>query len=245
MAYPFPEIKRRVFNWTFLKDVSLNFGFDVSAENVNPQALSLFFKGVFSFDDITLKKIEEGLKVQSEDKNIEFGFRLDALTLKLRFPLYKEFGTAAQWIPFIEKYLETLGVSELNHLSIVKYNELEYSFKSDSVDVSLAMKEIFSENLLDDGFRADSKTFPSLNRWERKKAIDDKDSQSSVNIIYGFCEKDGAPNTGALTLKTVVSSQETSIDRQNLRKRLDDMNHIIDRAFRWCVSDNIINKMEG
>mgnify|MGYP001108439992 CR=1 FL=1 len=245
MSFPFPEIERRIFSWTFLKDVSLVFEFQLSPERVNPEALAILFKNVFSFEGIAFNNIEKGLSIQNGDKNIFFGFNRNNLTLKLRFPLYKEFGTALEWLPFIQKYLETLGVGELNQLSIVKYNELEYTLKSNNVDVSLAMREIFSKNLLDEVYETDSKTFSSLNRWERKKSIEDQDTQSRVNISYGFCEKDGTANTGALTLKTVVSTLAQSINVSELRERLNEMNHIIDRAFRWCVSDSIIMQMQG
>lgn len=73
----------------------------------------------------------------------------------------------------------------------------------------------------------------------------DGDSSTQVNINFGFCEKDDIASKKALTLSTSVSTMDSSTIVSDAEMRLDQMNHIIDRAFRWCVTDSIINKMNG
>lgn len=245
MAYTFPEIKRQIFNWTFLKDVSISFNFNLPEKEINLPALSLFFENTFSLKGISPDELNTGIRVQSEDKCVCFDFFHNKLDLKIRFPLYKDFSVMLSWLPTIKNYFEALDITEVSQLSIRKYNELSYSFPEGHGDVSIAMKEIFSNSLLGDSFDNVAQSFRNLNRWERKMAITDEITNSAVNIIYGFCEKNNLPNSGALTLTTIVHSLNSSTKIVNLKSRLEDLNQIIDRAFRWCVTDGIINKMQA
>lgn len=243
----FPEIERKIYNWTFLKDVSLSILFNVNEKNIDEDAISRFFKDNFKIAELKKQALgtDRGIRIQSEDKCIGFDFSFSKIELKIKYPLYKEFNNILTWLPVIMKFLSIADVNEVAQLSIRKYNELVFFMPNGRGDIPLAMKEIFSSKLLGENFNMDVKSFSDLNRWERKLVVEDDSEISKVNICFGFCEKDGLSSGNALTLSTSITTHNWPTGNGELQSRLEEMNLVIDRAFRWCVTDSIINKMQG
>ena len=243
----FPEIKRKIYNWTFLKDVSLSILFNVNEKNIDEDAISRFFKDNFKIAELKKQALgtDKGIRIQSEDKCINFDFSFSKIELKIKYPLYREFNNMISWLPVILNFLRIAGVNEVSQLVIRKYNELVFSMPNGRGDIPLAMKEIFSPKLLGENFNMDAKSFSDLNRWERKLVVSDDTERSQVNISFGFCEKDGVSSGSALTLSTSITTHDWTTGIVDLQSRLGEMNLVIDRVFRWCVTDSIINKMQG
>lgn len=246
MAYSFRSIHREVFQKTFLKDVYISFGFsrDTKAQ-IDENALRNLYAEKFGVSNI--EGISDSMLIRSQDELVQFEFDSRHVGLKMKFPAYKSFRSALQWLPEIHDYMELLGVDCISSIRIEKFNELQYKLPDGDV-VGSAMKEIFSKELLDyDKNTAatsdkEYKEFEDLARWEKRIVIPDDDSQ--LTIEYGFSEKDKQNNSGVLTLKTCIEStcEQTAID--GLREKIENYNSILYNAFIWCVNDNIIKKMK-
>lgn len=246
MPFIFPKIERRVYMWTFLKDVSLRLNFtpvEFDMDGVKELLVRTF--GLAKTETLSLDR-DHGIKIESQDENIGFSFEWDYLEIKLRFPLYKSFDNLIQWFPFIHEYIQLRNVNKLSKLTIAKYNELPYLIPpTEGKTVKDAMKEIFSTNLLDEEFERDSQGFNTLNRWEKKKSVEDEEAGLRVDFSFGFFGKNDNATKGVLTLYTFVSTSGIETPLKNIDKYLNNMNNVIDDAFHWSVTSNIIKRMEG
>ena len=243
MSYPFPPYKKQLFSWTFLKDVSVVCHFEAEEKDIAASSVSAFFKDHFDLSDIDIEKLRNTVLLQSKGEWLSFSFSLSKFQLKLRFPNYQGFDSVRHWFNLMEDYFTKLGISYFTKISVLKYNELPYTLSSDSVNVAEAMKEIFSANLLDGIFEEDSKDFKNLNRWERKLFLSDPETNTGMMFIYGFSEKD--ENKGVLTLKTVASTSDVRIPSSRFKETIDELNTLLNRAFLWSATEEIISQMKG
>lgn len=247
MSYIFKNIERKVYPNTFLKDVHIRMNFEGNLQTGS--GLEDFFQSNFNLS-ILDKLPFHGIVVNSQDGLIGFDFSLEHLILTLRYPAYKQFEFALQWLDLIKKYLELLNIVDINHLSISKYNELGYTLPK-GVDVESVMREVFSKEMLkfaeeeNGSLTSEKDGFSSTSRWEKFGSFDGADVwNSAFNFEFGFYRQVTTPLSGKLTLKTSIESKDVLIKRDDIKSVLSAFNDVLDRGFHWCVSDSIIKKME-
>lgn len=247
MSFPFPEIERRIYPWTFLKDVRVRFYFEPVPE-FDRKALDELLErnfGVEATSDLDFN-IDHGIKIESREEDLCFNFEWDVFELKVRFPLYKSFDNIIQWIPLIKDYFKVRRINRFTSLAVGKFNELPYSLgENERLTVADAMREIFSGNLLDDEFDEESRGFGQLKRWEKKKHYINADSSLRTDFVFGFSGKNENSSKGVLTLLTIVSTAGVDVSLIDITECLSNMNIVADRAFHWSVTRSIIDKMEG
>lgn len=255
MAFIFPKNDREIFPKTFLKDISVSFDFNkVSEERIRNNSLTTFFSSKFEITGLDSEQFASGLEVQSQDEQVKFIFASDHVCLKMKFPAYRSFDFALQWLEYMLDYLRSLEVYEITSLIIGKYNQLQYEIPQNppkDISVGTVMKEIFSSALLkydfgdETSFEKESEKFNSLARWEKRIIINDEEFPNLRFIIeYGFRESDDRRGKGELTLKTLINN-ESNISISEIKLTMNKLNEIIDDGFRWCVGDNIIEQMRN
>lgn len=248
MNFAFPKIENQtVYPRTFLKDV----------------CVSLCFRTVLSYEDainnfVTFRKtdfdipVEEhtdlksqgedgSAKIVSSDNLVLFQFYLDAVSIKIKYPAYKQFGDLLQYLRFMVGYVESQGVKIIETLKITKFNEIQYGFQSDSTPVQQAMRGIFSPELMGwDGF--ENPDFSDVARWERRIDFSDDHANAKAMVIYGFAKDDNDKKRGVLTLKTSIE-KNSPIKLDSFNDELILCNDYVDSAFHWAASQDILNAM--
>ena len=253
MAFIFPKREREIFQKTFLKDINIFFGFKpIEQKDCDAPKLVKFFDTAFALN-FDWEQLKSGVEIRSQDEQLRFSFGLEHAELKMKFPAYRRFEFALQWVQKMQEYLSALGVPEITEVIIGKYNELQYKSPTNKMSLGFAMKSVFSSELLNYGFRDDdsfnneSLRFDGLARWEKRIVInDEKMLDTHFNIEYGFKKKetrDSIDSEGVLTLKTSINKKASSISIDDIPSYMNDLNEIIDEGFFWCVNETVINEM--
>ena len=249
MEFAFPKIENRiVYPRTFLKDVRISLCFRpvLSSEDAIKRFID-FRKDCFNIpleENAMLKPSGEdgSAKIASSDNQVLFYFFLDSVSLKIKFPTYKQIGNLMSFMPGVYEFLKSQGIDSIEKLRITKFNEIQYGFQSDSSSVELAMEGIFSRELMTwDGFK--NPDFSDVARWERRVDFSDDHSQANAMVMYGFVKDDNDRRKGSLTLKTSVE-QIKSIKCTCIEEELDLCNVFVDSAFHWSASSAILNAMQ-
>lgn len=249
MSYPFPEIERnRLYAKTFLRDVTITLWFHSRVDCMDANCrFAAFCQEIFGLKDSDFSELkrygEEGApRIVSSDGLVAFVFGIDALLLKIKYPLYKKFDDIQNFISIARKYLSILEVKDLTQLRISKFNEINYNYQSDVISIDQVMRGLFSNNLMEwDGFKHPD--FTGVARWERKVVLNDDANNTNTTITYGFAKDESDSRKGSLTLKIGVDAYDIN-DTKELDNMLEDCNHIVDRTFRWSASDSILKEME-
>lgn len=247
MSYNFKEIEKKVYPKTFLKDIHLRMDFNQGQSD--DSKFEEFFKKNFTLPVEGMSKFQE-MKVNSQDGLIKFDFSLSHVELTLRYPAYKQFDFALQWLGVISEYLNLLDAKTVNKLTISKYNELGFTLPK-GIGVEMLMQQVFSEDML--SFAKDSNGslssgkdgFQSTSRWEKFGSFEGNDELNSLfSFEFGFSRRATEPDKGCLTLKTIIESRDVTISTESLKDAMLEFNSVLDRGFHWCVTNSIIKKME-
>lgn len=224
---------------------------DLSVENIsdaNWDKTLRFFQESFNLKGLSIESLKQGITIESADGLTVLDFSPRFCSIKVKFPLYKSFDAILQWFPVLTEYMGLIGCMSINMFGICKFNELSYNLPPDK-SVADAMRQIFSTRLLncaygpDESFDADASKFPELARWEKKFSMSDESTDSELTCIYGFKENIDEPNKGSLTLRTFMEYNGAPVSVADIETSAKELNHIIDCAFHWCVTDSIINQM--
>lgn len=250
MSYIFQNIQKKVYDKTFLKDVQVFVSFaDIVIDDSIISSLRSFFKEEFNTNFDEIKYIQEKVGIKSNDELIFFYFAKNYVRLKVCFPAYSSSLLPDRLLPKINKYLSVLGVTDLLSVKISKYNQLQFEMQKEGMNVSHAMKKLFSEKLLNYGqgennsFEDNSRCFAELSRWEKQISIDDSDdSRTGIAIEYGFCENSSDNNNGVLTLKNTIFTV-SAIKVNELIRKYAELDNILDNCFVWCINNNIIKSI--
>lgn len=249
MDFSFPKIeKRTVYPRTFLKDVCVSLCFCpvLDYENAirNFSGFRQKYFHISSEEKFVLKsrEEEESVIIASSDNQVIFSFYLDSISLKIKIPTYKQFGDLMAFMPVVVAFLEAQGIDTVDDIRITKFNETHYGFQSESSSVDIAMKGIFSPEMMAwEGFK--NPDFSDVARWERRIDFSDDNDNASAMVLYGFIKDDLDRKKGSITLKTSIVKRGP-IDRKYLAEELERCNVSIDSAFHWAASDDILKEMQ-
>ena len=133
--------------------------------------------------------------------------------------------------------------SIIDNVRLVKYNELSFDCQDDSFPIKEIMSSIFSKHLMKEA-KSETYDLSKLARWERCMDLEDESSATEVEITYGYARNDLDARKGVLTLKTAVECKSVA-GIESLDEIMQSSNRLVDRAFHWCVTDEIINKMKS
>ena len=244
MAYPFPNIKVKVYPKTFLKDVRIGIIFREARLNDNLQkCIGDFFAMEFGLSNVVMEKMPKAISVFSKDNQIRFSFGLSRVDLHIKRQAYRSYTDIAPLLNKIYRYLDVIGCRVANKIFYSKYNELAYEAK-DETPVAKVMEGVFSADLLDSMTTRDRQVQKRLSRWEKIIQARGSDGTDSLfTIEYGFIKKTEGVARNSLTLKNLIESQTHEIPISSIPEVLADYNQILDNAFHWCVSDLILNEM--
>ena len=244
MAYPFPHIKIKVYPKTFLKDVRLGFFFpEAVLSDALKHRMRDFFAKEFGVLNVEMEKMPKAVSVYSNDQKIRFAFGLSRVDLSIKREAYRSFSDIEPLLIKIYKYLRELKLFHINKLVFSKYNELGYEVNEDT-PVAEVMKDIFSADLLSSMTKQDRQTQKDLSRWEKViRAKGDDATNSMFTIEYGFTRKPEGNVKSSLTLKTLIESNVELMELSYVPKVLNDYNQVLDNAFHWCISNQVLNAM--
>lgn len=244
MKYPFRPIIREIYPKTFLKDVRLTAQFSpVDFSKVNKEQVKDYFHQ-FRGVEFDIENLKGGLELKSNDEKVRLRFSLSDVEVVLRQPFYKRYEQAESFFMAIAKYLEAITVSDLKKLSISKYNELRFQQSSADFPILTIMEGVFSKELLS-FVKADKETFKDMVRWEKAVTIDGTDETGTLfSAECGFNKSEPNSLYGRLTLTTRVESVKP-ISLINLLDEARVYNQILDNAFHWCITKEIIEKMKS
>lgn len=243
MEYPFKLVEREIFPKTFLKDVRVILFYpEVEQGSIDAGKLSLFysqFKGV----TVSIEKIKEGIELTSDDESIKLRFSLRFVEVLLRTPSYKTFDLALQFISLLKGYFEAMEIKTINKLVISKYNELRFQHPSAEYTIQKIMKGVYSEALIQ-RVLSGKEVLKDLTRWEKELKFDNTDETDTLfTIECGFSRKSVNGLNGILALTTRVETSKNPFGIKDLASKTEMYNVILDSAFRWCVRNEIIEKM--
>lgn len=243
MEYPFKPIDREIFPRTFLKDVRMVVLYpEVEPAKIDIEKWSSFFskfKGV----EVNIEKIKDGIELTSEDESIKLRFSLGFVEVLLRTPSYKTFDLAIQFLSVLNGYFGAMNIKTANKLIISKYNELRFQQPSAEYTIQKIMKGVYSEALMQKVLSG-KEVLKSLTRWEKELKFDNSDETDTLfTIECGFSRKGVEELNGILALTTRVETSHNSFAIEKLIEKAATYNDILDSAFRWCVRDEIIEKM--
>lgn len=244
MAYPFPNIKIKVYPKTFLKDVHISLFFPevLISDNLQKSA-SEFFNREFGLPNIQMEAMPKAVSVFSNEKEICFSFGLSRADLSIKREAYRSFEEIKPLLSMLLGFLRTLGLQNITAISFSKYNELGYETK-DGVTVADVMADVFSKDLLKSMTKRDVATQKDLSRWEKVVQAKGNDETNSLfTIEYGFRKIPVEKGRSSLTLKTIIESKSDNVATRDLLDILIYYNQILDNAFHWCVTDKVLKAM--
>ncbi len=254
MKYPFKDVTPKIYPNTFLRDVSLSITCPDAVSEVSAMDHKDFFKKHFGISD--LKRDDEGnIKIISQDQTIVFLFGSHFVSVKIKYPRYRSFRQIIDWEGVLSEYLSKINDDgHPSYVTIAKFNELQYELnKGEKGGVLEVMSGVFSKDLLsfNDGEEyLKPEMFEDLSRWERKITLSDAESDSNVNVVYGFSKEEqlqkNASRRGKLTLRSDINFKAGNIGTSDFKECLaNKYNRILDNAFHWCVTPGIIKAMEN
>ena len=244
MAYPFPYIKIKVYPKTFLKDVRLGFLFEeATISNALQHRMGEFFEREFGLANVEMEEMPKAVSVFSNDQKIRFAFGLSRCELSIKREAYRSFEEISPLLSKIYAFIGALGRDRVIRLSFSKYNELGYEADEERA-VADVMEGIFSADLMARMTKQDRRAQKDLSRWEKIVRVKGNDATNSIfTIEYGFTRKSEGAVESSLTLKTLIESQCGNIALLDVPKVLIDYNQVLDNAFHWCVSDQVLKAM--
>ena len=244
MGYPFPNIKIRVYPKTFLKDVRICIMFsEVHLSDELQKRASEFFEIKFGLADVKMEEMPKAVSVFSKDNNIIFAFGLSRVDFSIKREAYRTFVELDSYLHIIYDFLSAMNCDVVTKIIFSKFNELGYEAKENTA-VAEVMEGVFSGDLLASMTKRDRETQKNLSRWEKIIRADGDDATNSTfTIEYGFSKKPESAVESSLTLKTLIESQIGQISIADIPAVLIEYNQILDNAFHWCVSDQVLNAM--
>lgn len=244
MAYPFPNIKIKVYPKTFLKDVHISLFFpEVPISDNLQKNASEFFNREFGLPNIQMEPMPKAVSIFSNEKEICFAFGLSRADLSIKREAYRSFEEIKPLLNMLFGFLQTLGLQNITAIAFSKYNELEYETK-DGVTVADVMVDVFSKELLKSMTKRDIATQKDLSRWEKVvQAKGNDETDSLFTIEYGFKKIPVEKGRSSLTLKTIIESRSGNVTTTDLFDLMVYYNQILDNAFHWCVTDQILKAM--
>jgi hypothetical protein len=245
MAYPFPHINIKVYPKTFLKDVHIGLFFPeaILSEELQERATK-FFEKKFGLPNIKMEEMPNATSVFSNDNKIRFSFGLSRVDLSIKREVYRSFADTSPLLQILFDYLKVTNSELIEKIVFSKYNELVYEAKEDT-PVAEVMEGVFSGDLLESMSQRDRETQKDLSRWEKiVRATGDDATDSIFTIEYGFSKKQEGASDNSLTLKTLIESRIPQILSTDIPEVLKEYNQVLDNAFHWCVSDQVLNAMK-
>lgn len=245
MGYPFPNIKIRVYPKTFLKDVRICVLFSEVPLNEDLQnCAGEFFQNKFGLAGVKMEEMPKAVSVFSKDNNIRFAFGLSRVDLSIKRDAYRSFVEIDSYLQMVYSFLSALNRDFATKIIFSKYNELGYEAKENTT-VAEVMEGVFSGDLLESMTKRDRDAQKHLSRWEKiVSANGDDETKSTFMIEYGFSKKPESTIGSCLTLKTLIESNVEEISFSDIPRVLTEYNQILDNAFHWSVSDQVLNAMK-
>ena len=245
MAYPFPDIEIKVYSKTFLKDVHVGIMFkEIPLNETLKTKSSEFFCKEFGLKKLEVTKMPKAVSVFSKDEKIKFGFGLGRVDLTIKREAYRSLVDASPLGGKVYAYLKMVEQSEVRKVMLSKYNELDFEAK-DSMAIVDVMSSVFSKNLMRNVTQEDLSVQKELSRWEKVLLFKGEDaSDSEFTIEYGFRKQPKEVGRNSLTLKTIIESNTESVEVSKVPALLTEYNQILDNAFHWSVSDQVISAMK-
>lgn len=245
MAYRFKHVEHQVYQNTFLKDVRISVEYPLmDVTTVNPAKMQDYFNKFHGADIKVEYFLERGnINIFSGNHDIDFRFSLSYAEAKLCAPPYTSFEDAWSYWLILEDFLKALGVSEVNFLTVRKFNALFFKSNNKNYDIREVMGGLFCDELMSK-IPADVSTDTSLNGFERTWGESDDESGTEVEVVYGIKKADSVEKNDHLTLVTMVRSKQGSIPVEDVLKRANEYNQTLFDLFHWCVNEDIINSMK-
>lgn len=245
MPYQFPKISDIPFRVTFLKDVTIALRYAApELDDSIMHRLKMFGRDTFGldlFNDWGMNPVDLG----TDDNQIKLLLAYGEVRIKVKFPRYKRFSDILEELTPVYEFFKILRVESVVEITIIKYNELLYNRPNEATGVGDVIKEVFTSDLYNynNTFDQDSHSFNDVTRWEKKISFNPVPDEE-VSIVYGFAQNEDNPLKGILILKPSISYKAV-VPLKNLKVELQRINVIVNRAFQWAVSSELIKKLQG
>lgn len=245
MAYPFKPVEHQFYTNTFLRDVRVAVEFNnVEAKNVDVAKLQAFFN---QYQGAGLKAedflVKERISVFSNDHNVDLGFGLNFVSVKLSIPAYSTFDAAMPFWGMLTGYLDALGVKMVTKLMVRKYSALYFKSDNADYDVRDVMNEVFCKELMK-LIPTTAGTYKALSSLEKTWMAKDEEGGTVFNAVFGIKKSDSVGKSDHLTLVTSIETEGKPFGTEEIICRAKSYNKTLFDAFHWCVKEEIINEMK-
>lgn len=250
MAYLFPHIDHKIYPKTFLKNVVLIIewkGISSFAEHAKP--LQNFFAENFSInvpeEDLNS---HNAIDVNSSNNLILFRFATDSFRLEIKHPAYRSFAQIEKWFTAIGQFLSIFGVAKLSLITLSKSDEIEYLLQTPD-NLGKAITQFFSKELLDESKEHTAEKYEAAiaekNNWNANCIFPDEESDTAIEINFGFRKEIGNPRKGYLYLNSSVHTLSEDIPASDIFNNIPMYNSWLDNAFHWSITEFITKHMES
>lgn len=236
---PYSEIPHKVFNRTFLQEVSASIKFVETPLLNNKEAITHFLKSNFGIiEDFPGALTVGGITLSAETAVERYSFSTTSASLTLDASIYRCYKiTLAPKIKRLVEFLKALGIEKIEALTIFKKN----LFKATSPNAYSSWRFALHESFKDE----------SLRELAANSSVSDKPFKITIEGAGKF---DGGEVRVPFLVEVVdkdnfhfqmdLIGTVYDIDTKDIIANADVLNHIIFSAFCNTVSDKTINLLQ-
>jgi len=241
---PYPHTNHEVYQHTFLQTIAAEVRFtSVYTPDEYWQKFKKFGKEVFnlSITETPLDK-DQYAELSSEKTETTYSFKNDAASVVLGPKGYKSFGDSMP-VHFlaIKTFLKDVVPSaKIYTLSIEKKNRFPFHITLKNFDIKEALNYVFkTEHVKDMEYQIENGQLVKVT----KEAKVDLGNHANILLTIGFQVIDDASVNVLFDLKSSYSPPE-GINMKILYNLAAELNDIMYDAFKYVVSENIINVLK-
>lgn len=246
MAYPFTfQEQHKVYKNTFLQDTYAEIHFDSMTESEwgDGTHLQVYLNKYFHIDSkVAWGDMAKGFSLANKDTDVTLHFSNQVVSVRVGRKCYQSFATSVMPHVFLLKSYarEVLLRNEVRLLAVRKINLWPYSEKE--TKNQLGSEEIL-QTLLSNKLREQQAEKRRTADGQVLETIAFQERETSLTIGYGIVEDGDNP---VAVLDSMAESEQTQPTGLNdVETKLDELNNILYSAYHWCVSDKVLQWMEG
>lgn len=241
MAFTFPHIAEKdkeVFDFTFLNEVALKIVLPVEEEFVSFERASRLFKELFKlpFNQENYEAIcKKRQKVGNSDDSVMFEFSRKEVKISIYQSKYRSFNESM--MPLLESFVNEYK-KWYNYCDDVQLKFVDVWPFSDIKDVTQKKIEDLENAVFTTALRSSSEKLS-----DNLKGLKCRDDNFEVDIKFGsYVPEDSSQNSG-VALESRIELIRKHLNCQDIISKALEMNNVLYDAFRWAVTDNVINAM--
>lgn len=236
---PYSEIPHKVFNRTFLQEVSASIEFAETPLLNNKEAITHFLKSNFGINESFPKALPVGGITLSAEAEVEkYNFSTTSASLTLDASIYRCYkDTLAPKIKRLVEFLKALGIEKIEALTISKKNLFKATSPNAYSSWRFALHESFKdENLRELAANSSASDKPFKMTIEGTAKFDG--GEVRVPFLVEVIDKDN------FHFQMDLIGAIYNIGTKDIVENSDILNHIIFNVFCNMISDKTVNLLQ-